>query len=421
VVADLTARGWLVKTDTSYVNSVGTCYRCGTVIEPLPLPQFFVKVKPLTEPVLTALTKKQVKIHGAGHDKILKHWLTNLKDWNISRQIVWGIRIPVWYDVTDNPNLEVVFLDKTHTKQTGKIGDFLQNGLTLTEINQGLQSLKAPIDIKFKVATSSPGAEYLQETDTFDTWFSSGQWPINTLKTTQPDDFERFYPTAVLETAYDILIFWVMRMLMFGLYLTNQVPFQHVYLHGLIRDAQGQKMSKSKGNVVNPLEIVEKYGSDALRMALIIRSTPGLDKSVSEPDFKAMRNLTNKVWNAARFVIMLSVDPNQPAKTKSSRPFHQHLQELVKTVTQQLNNYKPGLAAETVYNEFWHWFCDECIEQAKAGKLSSADLILGLEVFLKLLHPFIPFVTEAVWQELIADRLIKTEQPLISSAWPSII
>jgi valyl-tRNA synthetase len=425
VATDLETNGWLVKTDQNYVNNVGTCYRCGTVIEPLPLPQFFIQVKPLTEKALAALDKNQVKVHGAGHDKILKHWLMNLKDWNISRQIVWGIRLPVWYDVDKNPDLEVIFLDKSNAKQNGKIGSFLAQGFSLTEINHGLQSLKAPMSAQFEVSLTQPGENFIQETDTFDTWFSSGQWPINTLKNTRPNDFERFYPTTVMETAYDILPFWVMRMLMFGLYLTDQVPFEHVYFHGLIRDAKGQKMSKSKGNVVNPLEIVEKYGSDALRMALIIRSSPGLDKSVSEPDFKAMRNLTNKIWNATRFCLILNEDADKKSSDQnnsvSSTEFTKHLNQTVQDITQQLADYKPGMAAETTYNEFWHWFCDQCIEQAKSGELSLTDLNRGLITFLKLLHPFAPFITEAAWQELIAANLVKDEKLLISSAWPSII
>ncbi|KKS80316.1 MAG: Valine-tRNA ligase [Candidatus Beckwithbacteria bacterium GW2011_GWA2_43_10] len=358
----------LEKIDNNYQNSVGKCYRCGRVIEPLPLPQFFIKVKPLTEKVLAALKKGEVKIYGSGHDKILKYWLENLEDWNISRQIVWGIRMPVWYEKTD-----------------------------------------------FVVSRVCPGKGYVQETDTFDTWFSSAQWPVVTLKT-RPGDFEKFYPTDIMETGYDILPFWVMRMLMIGVYLTGKVPFEKVYLHGLVRDEKGQKMSKSKGNVINPVEVVEKYGADALRMALVMSTTAGQDSAVGEGKIRGMRNLTNKIWNAARFIIM-----NRKRKTKNEKRktkdkiFKQKLIQIIKQVSKQLNDLKPGLAAETVYNEFWHWFCDEKIEEAKEGKISQKTLLEGLRIFLKLLHPFVPFVTEAVWQQLPRAR----EKMLISSLWPN--
>lgn len=412
IVADLEADGLIVNIDPKYQHAVGTCYRCGTVIEPLPLPQFFVRVKPLTAAALTALDEGAVRVIGAGHDKILRHWLTNLKDWNISRQIVWGIRIPVWYSVKENPDLEVHFTEAGQ-RVSGRISELLQTR-TLAQINQTLQELRPPMNAKYLVAIESPGPDYLQETDTFDTWFSSAQWPYSCLQAQQPDDFARFYPTQVMETGYDILPFWVMRMLLMGLFKTHQVPFQTVYLHGLVRDHQGKKMSKSKGNVINPLTVIDQYGADALRMALVIRSTPGLDKSVGEPDFRAMRNLTNKLWNAARFIqagFYRRVDQTedrsaapQPTEIEAVKErdaiFWERLNGVVNQVSQQLHDYKLGLAAETLHNEFWHWYCDQAIEEAKAGRLSPAALSQGLVTFLKLFHPFMPFVTEAIWQQL---------------------
>lgn len=379
VVEDLKKKGLMEKIDENYLHTVGVCYRCGTTIEPLPLSQFFIKVKPLTEKVLRALKEKKVKIYGSGHDKILKHWLKNLYDWNISRQIVWGIRIPVWYKKDAEKN-------------------------------------------EYVVAKKSPGKDYEQETDTFDTWFSSAQWPVVTLKTNQPGDFEKFYPTSLMETGYDILPFWVMRMLMMGLYLTGKVPFEKVYLHGLVRDEKGQKMSKSKGNVMNPVEVIEKYGADALRMSLVMSTTAGNDSATGEDKIRGMRNLTNKIWNAARYMISNKDAPSSfavPTRLSAGspvkeRPFFSHLKEVVKKVTKQLNDLKPGLAAETVYQEFWHWFCDEGIEEAKKGKISQVTLVEGLRVFLKLLHPFVPFVTEAVWQELAETE----EKMLITAKWP---
>ena len=380
----------LEKVDESYGHSVGTCYRCGTVIEPLPLPQWFIKVKPLTEPVLEALKEKRVKIYGAGHDKILKHWLENLKDWNISRQIVWGIRMPIWY--CDQKHVTV---SREKPEKCSECGD----------------------------------KELSQETDTFDTWFSSAQWPFATLLAStkkqetrnKQSDLERFYPTQVMETAYDILMFWVMRMLMMGIYKTGKVPFETVYLHGLIRDEKGQKMSKSKGNVINPLDVVKVYGADALRMALVIRSTPGLDKNVGENDIKAMRNLTNKIWNAARYCVAKSSNFQFSISNELANDpiFKEKLNQVIKTVTKQLEDFRIGLAADTVYDKFWHWFCDEAIEMNKTGEISDKALVAGLVTFLKLLHPFLPFVTEAVWQELRRQKLVE-ENLLMLSQWPQI-
>ncbi len=417
IVQDLQAKGLLVKVQENYKNNIGVCYRCKSIIEPLPLPQFYIKVKPLTEPVLADLNNKKVKILGAGHDKILKHWLEILDDWNISRQIVWGIRMPVWYSINDNPDINLTFIYQQQNI-SGKLGELLQK-YKLADIKAGLQSLTAPENAVYQVSLTDPSnstQEFIQETDTFDTWFSSSQWPFVTLKNKQPGDFERFYPTQVMETAYDILMFWVMRMLMMGKFATGKLPFKEVYLHGLIRDAKGQKMSKSKGNVVNPLEISSQYSADALRLALVVRSTPGLDKSVGLPEFKAARNFTNKLWNATRFVLS-RLDELSTTETEADQIFQQKLNDLIKQITQQLNKHQIGLASETLYNEFWHWYCDECIEAGKAGKLTKNSLLTGLETFLKLLHPFVPFVTEAIWQELVKTELVK-EPLLILSNWP---
>ena len=378
VVADLQTKGLMEKIDDNYRHSVATCYRCARTIEPLPLAQFFIKVKPLTKKVLAAMNKKEIKIYGPGREKILRHWLTILEDWNISRQIVWGITIPVWYcnKKTNNPDqCFVVSQDKP---------------------------AKCP---------KCDATEFEAETDTFDTWFSSSQWPVVTLKTNRPEDFARFYPTSLMETGYDILPIWVMRMLLMGIYLTGKVPFTKVYLHGLIRDAKGQKMSKSKGNALNPLDVVAKYGADALRLALVMSTTAGRDNSVGEDKIRGMRNLTNKIWNAARYISMVE---SRSAKASRDDALIKYLLTVVEQVTKQLEDLKPGLAAETAYNQFWHWFCDQAIEQAKAGKISQKALLEGLRVFLKLLHPFVPFVTEAVWQQLPSTK----EKLLINSQWP---
>jgi valyl-tRNA synthetase len=416
VVKDLKEKNLIEKIDEKYQNRVGTCYRCKRPIEPLLLPQFFIRVKQLTQPILEDLKNKKFTVHGAGHDKILKHWLENLKDWNISRQIVWGIRIPVWYKAEENPEIVVSFIDQDGEKKTEKLGKLLEQNISIKTINKGIQELRAPINSNFVVSIESPGENYLQETDTFDTWFSSAQWPFTTLKKNQ-DDFDRFYPTQVMETGYDILPFWVMRMLMMGKYVTGKLPFTNVYLHGLVRDQKGQKMSKSKGNVVNPLDIAEKYGSDALRMALVIRSSAGLDKSVSEQDFKAMRNFSNKIWNASRFILEY-LDLSQLGETKINKKFEEKLITVTDAITKNLDKFQIGLAAETVYSEFWHWFCDEQIEIAKGGSLGGKELVKGLKQFLILLHPFVPFVTEAVWQELKNKELVE-DSLLITTSWPT--
>lgn len=363
VVKILTDSGHIEKIDDKYTNTIGTCYRCHSILEPLPLEQFFIKVKPLAKKALKALDKKETVILGAGQDKILRHWLNNLKDWNISRNIIWGIQIPAWYSP----------------------------------------------DGKFVISIEKPKGDYTQETDTFDTWFSSGQWPVVALKTNGEDLFNKYYPTTVMETGYDILPFWVMRMMLLGIYITGKSPFKTVYLHGLVRDERGRKMGKSIGNVINPSEIVERYGVDALRFALIMSSTPATDKSVGESTFRGMRNFSNKIWNAARFV------KDFENKVKDDVEFNKYyLHELPKQVTNLLEKYKIGLTAETLYDSFWHKFCDIEIERAKSGEVSSKQLKEALLVLLKLLHPFMPFVTEACWKELGNEDL------LIASKWPSI-
>lgn len=415
MIEHLQEDGLLEKINENYEHTVATCYRCGSVLEPLPLPQFFLKVEPMTKKVLQALTEQKVTIHGPGYDKILTHWLNNLKDWNISRQIVWGIRIPAWYSTKEYPDTSVAFINEQKELITGTINELL-NKYSLKTIKQGLQNIKAPIHASFVISRTSPGEEFLQETDTFDTWFSSGQWPFVTLKVNQQNDFDRFYPTQVMETAYDILIFWVMRMLMLGLEMTGQVPFEHIYLHGLVRDEKGQKMSKSKGNVINPISVIEKYGADALRMALVMSTTAGKDSNTGEEKIKGMRNFTNKIWNAGRFIILKQQEQTEQDERfdqKKQDDYYSHLTTVTKTVTKQLDSLKIGLAAETVYQEFWHWFCDEAIEQEKQGEISLYALTEGLKTFLILLHPFVPFVTEAVWEKFTTESL------LIVESWPT--
>lgn len=404
VLRILDQTGHIEKIDQNYNNRVATCYRCHNVLEPLPLTQFFISTKPLVKDAIKALDKKETIVLGAGQEKILRHWLENIKDWNISRQIVWGIRIPVWYSKEGGSKIQVVFLDKNGKKQSGTLSDF-----NFSEVVNGLQSLQAESDVDYKVSLQKPEGDWIQETDTFDTWFSSGQWPVVTLKSNGQKLYDKYFPTSIMETGYDILPIWVMRMMLLGIYLDKKKrsPFKTVYLHGLVRDDKGRKMSKSIGNVINPLEIVDKYGADALRLSLIISSTPAQDKNVGETTFKSMRNFSNKIWNAARFVKDFSNNVEPDSEFDSW-----YLQDLPRKVTDLMNKNKIGLAAEQLYQDFWHRFCDIEIERAKRGEVGSDQLKQALIVLIKLLHPFVPFVTEAIWKEIGQKDL------LINSSWP---
>lgn len=370
VIKDLQAAGKIKKIEKIH-HVVGTCYRDHGPIEPAVSKQWFLKVEPLVAMSLSAMKKGDVKFTSSRFEKIAKNWYKNLKDWNISRQIVWGIRIPAYrcercleWTITDG--------------ETPKECDSCHHGI-LT-----------------------------QDTDTFDTWFSSGQWPFATLKTTKPGDFEKFYPTSVMETAHDILPFWVIRMIMLGLYVTGGVPFKEVLIHGLVRDKSGAKISKSKGNVINPIEMVEKYGADALRMGILWGTLIENDVALSEENINAQRKFSNKVWNAARFVSQFS------SEADANPEFKEKIKKIAHESTKYLDKFKPNQAAELLYSEFWHWYCDTAIESAKQGKISPKDLRWGLEMFLKLLHPFMPFVTEQIWTELGNKNL------LISSPWPKV-
>lgn len=372
VVDDLTSAGKIVKTE-SIKHVVGTCYRDKGIIEPLISEQWFVKVTPLAKSVIEAVKAGQVKFTAKKYEKIAVHWLRNLNDWNISRQIVWGIKIPAW--------------------KCNKCDEWI--------ITNGAKPDKC---------RACGNTTLIQDGDTFDTWFSSSQWPFATLQT-KPGDFERFYPTSIMETAYDILPFWVIRMLMMGIYTTKQVPFRQVLIHGLVRDREGQKISKSKGNVIDPIYMTEKYGSDALRMSLIWGALIENDIALSEDNVRAMRNFTNKVWNASRFVSGFT------KKADQNPDFDLKIKTIIKDITGLIEKSKLSLALESLYAEFWHWYCDEAIEQAKLGKIGANQLRDGLVVFIHLLHPFMPFVTEAVWSQ----GFVKTKSDLlISSPWPKV-
>lgn len=440
VVNDLTAAG-LIEKVKEYSHEVGHCYRCGRPIEPITAPQWYLKIDKLAKPAIKAAKDNQVKFFPVRFKKTYLNWMENIRDWNISRQIVWGPRIPAWYCLDCHPDIKLNFLDKNKNIVSEFYRD-IKSKYSFTEINSGLQSLIAPVTANF-IIDSTPNcpvchsSNLIQETDTFDTWFLSGQWPLTTLgfnlinPSQSSPDFDYFYPTTVMDTMWDILFFWVARMIMFGVYLTGQVPFKTVHLHSRVVDAKGQKMSKSKGNVVDPLEMSQKYGSDALRMSLVYGIAPASDFVVSEDKIRAQRNFVNKIWNASRFIEMFidrlqQTNPNlkintnidKSKLTSADKNILLKLNHIIKSTTKNITSYHFGRASEDLYQFFWHEFCDIYIEDAKnRGEETIPVLLTVLYTSLKLLHPFIPFVTETIYQDLQAKFKFPQEL-LITSSWP---
>ncbi|MCL5090459.1 MAG: valine--tRNA ligase [Patescibacteria group bacterium] len=439
----LQKQGKLIKTQP-LKHTVGICYRCKNIIEPLLSPQWFVKIAPLAKPVIEAAKKGQTKFFPTRFKKLFLDWMENIHDWNISRQIVWGPRIPAWYCLDCNPEIKINFLDKNGNLVSGLYRE-LKDRHSFEEIKKGLQSLTAPVKATFKIEEEincphCQSSHLLQETDTFDTWFLSGQWPLTTLgynvenPEKSSEDFKYFYPTSVMDTLWDILFFWVGRMMIFGLYLTKEVPFKLVHLHSRVVDKKGQKMSKSKGNVIDPLVMSEKYGADALRMSLIYGIAPANDIVVSEEKIIAMRNFANKIWNIGRFILgqmeengianfedLPAYQDDLPGLQTEDKQIIKDFIETIAKVTQGIEKYHFGLASEAIYEFLWHRFADQYIEHTKE-RLKQKDqvaLIVLRHVYLKslmLLHPFMPFITEAIWQRF--PRKEKTA--LIVSPWPKV-
>lgn len=425
VTEHLKEDGLLVKVDESYTHSVSVCYKSGHDIEPMVLPNWFVRMKPLTKPAIEAVKKKKVVFVPKRFEKQYFQWMDHILDWPISRQIVWGIRIPVWYSVTENPNLEVTFLDSKGERKIGRVSELVKEGYTAAELRKGIQQLRSPITAKYVISKDLPGEDYLPETDTFDTWFSSGQWPLTTLKYPDSKDFKMFYPTSVLDTMWDILFFWVARMIMFGLYLTGEVPFKTVYLHSMVTDEKGQKMSKSKGNVINPIDIVNEFGADALRIALVAGSAPGNPIALSREKVKGYRNFANKVWNIGRFILLMQESGStRREKTSTAREDTAILEKvgaLEKFVTEKLEVYRFSDASLAIYDFLWNDFANTYLESVKERKDNDAAFSTLVAVYtacLKLLHPFMPYVTETVWQEYRKNNLV-SEALLATAAWPA--
>jgi valyl-tRNA synthetase len=384
IVEKLEKKG-LVERVEDYMHNISTAERTGGTIEPQIMKQWFVAVNKefshfgqtttLKKLMLSAVESGETQIVPERFEKIYFHWIENLRDWCISRQIWYGHRIPVWYD---------------------------KNG-TIASVGE------APSD----------AGEYTQDTDTLDTWFSSGMWTFSTLGwPNETADFKKFHPTTLLETGHDIIFFWVARMILFSTYALDEVPFKTVYLHGLVRDAQGRKMSKSLGNVLDPREISTKFGTDALRMALIVGNGPGNDLKLGEDRIKNHKNFANKIWNASRFVLERTADyteTNTALHTDDQAVFDAWL-EIKKDITTDIEEYRLHLASEKIYNYFWHTFCDEIIETRKTRILENRDkesaqklLITLLEEQLIVLHPFMPFITEKIWSLLGKDTLLMIE------------
>ncbi len=399
---DMRAAGLVIK-EQPYTLNVPRSQRGGEIVEPMISTQWFVRIQPLAQAALQAVREGRIKIVPERFTKVYYNWLENIEDWCISRQLWWGHRIPVWY-CDDCGEITVSREDPTH-------------------------------------CAHCQSSRIHQDEDVLDTWFSSGLWPFSTLGWPEDTpDLRYFYPTSVLETGYDILFFWVARMIMFGLEFTGQPPFHTVYLHGLIRDEHGQKMSKTKGNVIDPLEVMDEMGTDALRFTLLVGSTPGNDMNLSLKKVEANRNFANKVWNAGRFVLgALAQAPAQaqaaPQWTLADSWIWARLQQLLRDVERLFTNYQYGEAGRQIYDFFWSEFADWYVEIAKLQLAEGGDrafytaqtLLRVLDACLRLLHPFTPFVTEELWGHLKRAAQEKGsafspkcgwEEALIIARWP---
>lgn len=390
IVDKLKEKGLLVKIDDKYQHSVPCCYKCGREIEPQVKEQWFVHMKPLAEKAIVALDAGQYTFFTERDERVFRHWLNNIEDWPIARQIAWGIPIPAKICVT---------------------------------CHHGMVDLNDTI-----TACTQCGGAVTKEQDTFDTWFSSGQWPLCVTDFGgKSSDFKHFYPTSVMETGKDIIFFWVARMIMLGLYRTGEVPFKKIYLHGMVRDKHGEKMSKSKGNVISPGEIQEKYGTDALRMALIVNNAPGTDMNLDPDKVNAYKKFANKLWNITRFVLDNTNDYLPGVEhTKSDLAFeNENLHKMVAEINKNMASSRFDLAAEKIYHFVWDHLASEVIEASKpllngdpATRQSRQRLLHHyLSTSLKLLHPFMPFITETIWQEL--PRAWRDTDLLLISQWPT--
>lgn len=390
LLQDLEAIGALVKIE-EHNHAVGQCQRCSTIVEPMVSKQWFVKMESLAQPAIAAVETEKIKFVPERFTKIYLNWLDGIRDWCISRQIWWGHRIPAWYCECGET---IVARDSVNS--CPKCGS----------------------------------ANVKQDEDVLDTWFSSALWPFSTMGwPEQTPELKQFYPTSVLVTGYDIIFFWVARMIMMGLEFQQEIPFKHVFIHGLVRDSQGRKMSKSLGNGIDPLEVVEKYGADTLRFMLITGNTPGNDMRFYWERVESTRNFANKLWNASRFVLMNltdydeNFDPQASDYTLADKWILSRYNQTVSDVTRNLERFELGEAGRAIYEFIWNEFCDWYIELSKARLYNKEDsrarqtaqsvLCYVLENTLKLLHPFMPFITEEIWQHIPHEG-----DSIIVASWP---
>ena len=390
MVADLDALGLLVKV-VPHTHSVGTHDRCKTTVEPMIKPQWFVKMQEMAKPAIEALKKNELNFVPDRFDKIYLHWLENIRDWCISRQLWWGHRIPAYY---------------------------------CDECGEVVVAKEMP-----KVCPKCGCTHFKQDEDTLDTWFSSALWPFSTLGwPDKTEDFDYFYPTDVLVTGYDIIFFWVIRMVFSAIEQTGKVPFHHILIHGLVRDSQGRKMSKSLGNGIDPLEIIDQYGADALRLTLITGNAPGNDMRFYMERVEASRNFANKVWNASRFIMMNLEKAEVPGEmpkdqlTAADKWILSKVNTLAKEVTENMDKYELGIAVQKVYDFIWEEFCDWYIEMVKPRLYNDGDTTKSAALWtlktvlvnaLKLLHPYMPFITEEIFCTLQSE-----EESIMISKWP---
>ncbi len=385
LMADMTAQGLVVKIE-DYQHAVGRCQRCRTDIEPRVSTQWFVRIKPLAEPAIAAVREGRIQFIPDRFSKVYFNWMENIRDWCISRQLWWGHRIPVWY---------------------------------CDSCGEMMVATEAPA-----TCSKCGGSQLRQDPDVLDTWFSSGLWPFSTLGwPDQTEDLKYFYPTSVMETGYDIIFFWVARMIMLGIENTGQVPFRYVYLHGLMRDEKGEKMSKSKGNTANPLDVIAQFGADALRYTIVTGSTPGNDMKLTNERLEGSRNFANKLWNAARFAFgFRDVQGERGKLALEDRWILGRLSTVTSEVTRLMEEWLFGEAGRVVEAFTWDEFCDWYLEMAKQrlygedaqAKATAISVIREvLDTVLRLLHPYMPFVTEEIWQHLPHDG-----DSLMVAAWP---
>ena len=483
IVKDMEDIGLIDHIEEGYEHNLAVCYRCGTTIEPLPSKQWFVAVdkkikklgdKSLKEKAIVVAKSGEIKFVPERFTKRYLDWMENLHDWCISRQIWWGHRLPIWYDIGDRSNKDgrvffkndCIFLDKDKINEIGgyighrgdKVASISISNLAyiiekkwinFEVIKDSIEKIESD---KFRLLINEEEhAEYeIQDSDTLDTWFSSGMWTFSTLGYPEKtNDLKTYHPTQVLETGYEIITLWVSRMIMMSLFAMNEIPFANVYLHGMVLDAQGKKMSKSKGNGIDPLEMIQKYGTDAVRMSLIVGNTPGNDTRMSEQKIADFRNFANKLWNIARYTItfchsersaapaerseesgidpsLLSVAQDDKKAVMRGKKISKNytladkwilgkISDLIKATTEDIENFRFSQAGERLRDFTWNDLADWYLEVAKFEHNETKSLILKniLEDLLKLWHPFMPFVTETIWSEMGSDNL------LMVAPWPA--